>query len=142
MAALSSETIQAACIAVGCRAVLIEGHARESRADLALRLIDRGAVLVADDHSVCVRRGVALHADAAAGTANGLEVRGLGRVALPRAGETEVALLAVLLDAAPRFPEDKRTRSIAGVDVPVLALAAFDPAAPIKIEIALGVFPR
>jgi hypothetical protein len=46
-------------------------------------------------------------------------------------------LLIVILDAPPAFPEDVRTRRIAGIDVPVLALAALEPSAPIKIELAL-----
>ena len=141
MAMLSSETIHAACVAVNGRGVLIEGHARESRTELALRLIDRGATLVADAQTLCTRRAGALHAAAIPGSAGRIEIRGLGPLELPHQ-EAPVALVAVVLEAGPRLPEDKRTRSIAGVELPVLALAATDLAAPIKIEIALGAFPR
>ena len=47
------------------------------------------------------------------------------------------ALIAVVLDAAPRLPEDRRFRNIAGIAVPVIALGPSEPAAPIKIEYAL-----
>jgi hypothetical protein len=36
--------------------VLIEGRSGEGKSDLALRLIDRGATLVADDQVICQRR--------------------------------------------------------------------------------------
>lgn len=138
MAALSSETIQAACVAVNGRGVLIECREGEGRADLALRMIDRGAVLVADAQTVCLRHDRQLLASAHAGATGRIEVRGLGIVEMPHAERVPVDLLIVLLDAGPRFPEDKRTRSIAGIEVPVLALAALDPAAPMKAELWLG----
>jgi serine kinase of HPr protein (carbohydrate metabolism regulator) len=142
MAALSSETIPAACVAVNGRGVLIEGHDREDRTSLALRLIDRGAMLVADEQALCTRRAGALHAAALPGVAGKIELRGLDPLSLPHQLDAPVSLVVVVLEAGPRLPEDKRTRSIAGVELPVLALAAGDPAAPIKVEIALGAFPR
>lgn len=137
MPALSSETIQAACVAVDGRGVLIEGRDGDARSDLALRMIDRGAVLVADAQTVCTRRGRELLASTTSGAEGRMDVRGLGRIEMPCADSAPVALAVVLLDAGPRFPEDKRTRTIAGVEVPVLALAAVDPAAPIKAELWL-----
>ena len=137
MPALSSEAIQAACVAIDGRGVLIECRAGDGRADLALRMIDRGAVLVADAQTVCTRQDGKLVASAPAGNGGRIEVRGLGVVEMDFAERVPVELLIVLLDAGPRFPEDKRTRSIAGIEVPVLALAALDPAAPIKAELWL-----
>ena len=46
MAPLSSETLHATTVAIGGRAVLIEGPSGSGKSDLALRLIDRGARLV------------------------------------------------------------------------------------------------
>lgn len=137
MAALSSEAIQAACVAVKGRGVLIECREGEGRVDLALTMIDRGAVLVAETQTVCLRHEGKLLASPVAGGAGRIEVRGLGIVQMPHAERVPVDLLIVLLDAGPRFPEDKRTRTIAGVEVPVLALAALDPAAAIKAELWL-----
>ena len=56
MVALSSETIHASCVAIGGRAVLIEGVSGSGKSDLALGLIDRGAQLVSDDYTVVQRR--------------------------------------------------------------------------------------
>lgn len=139
---VSTETVQAACVAVNGRAVLIESRTDEARTDLTLRMIDRGAVLVADDCTVCVRQSGALLASAPAAARGRIEVRGLGIVDMSYAERVPVDLLVVLLDSPPRFPEDQRTRRIAGIDVPVLPLAVLDPSAPIKVELAVGRFGR
>ena len=135
---LSSETLHASCVAIKGRGVLIEGRSGEGKSDLALRLIDRGAELVADDYTICQRHEGVLQASAPANIAGKIEVRGIGILDMPFAARAPVELLIVILDAPPRFPEDRRSRRIAGVDVPVLALAALEPSAPIKVELALS----
>jgi len=137
MAELSSESILAACVAIDGRGVLIEAREDAQRVDLLLRLIDRGATLVVDPRTICVRRGKALYATVPAGLGGKVEIRGIGAVAMPSLAEAPIALVAVVLDASPRLPEDRRIRRIAGVDVPVIALGPNEPAAPIKVEYAL-----
>lgn len=134
---LSFETIHASCVAIGGRAVLIEGRSGEGKSDLALRLIDRGAMLVSDDQTICQRQNAGLIASPPPTIAGKIEVRGVGIVEMPHVAQVPVDLLIVILDAPPRFPEDSRTRRVAGIDVPVLALAALEPSAPIKVELAL-----
>jgi len=138
MAALSSELVQTCCVAIGEHGVLIESRLGEARVDMALRLIDRGATLVAGAQTLCLRKSGALEACAPAGEAGRIEVRGLGAIAMDHAERVPVSLLLVLLDDAPRFPDEARARNIAGVDVPVLALEAQDLAAPIKTELWLN----
>ncbi|MFL9839420.1 aldolase [Sphingomonas sp. ST-64] len=137
MAILSSETLHATSVAIDGRAVLIEGRSGEGKSDLALRLIDRGALLVADDYTICARTNGVLHACAPANIAGKIEVRGIGVVAMPHADRAPIALIVSILDAPPRMPEGPRTRRIAGVDVPEVMLPALEPSAPIKIELAL-----
>jgi serine kinase of HPr protein (carbohydrate metabolism regulator) len=135
---LSSETLHASCVAIQGRGVLIEGRSGEGKSDLALRLIDRGAVLVSDDQTICQRQDGALFACPPATIAGKIEVRGVGLVEMPYEERAPIGLLIVILDSPPRFPEDTRKRRIAGIDVPVLALAALEPSAPIKVELALS----
>ncbi len=137
MAILSSETLHASCVAIDGRAVLIEGRSGEGKSDLALRLIDRGAALVADDYTICTRRDGVLHAKPPATIAGKIEVRGIGLVTLPHTDSAAVALLVTIFDDPPRMPEGPQSRKIAGVDVPVVALPALEPSAPIKVELAL-----
>ena len=137
MAEISSETLHASCVAIGGRAVLIEGSSGEGKSDLALRLIDRGAALVSDDYTLCRRDAGILLASPPPTIAGKLEVRGIGIVEMPHVEHCPVALLVAILDTPPRLPEGSSTRRIAGIDVPELALPALEASAPIKVEIAL-----
>ena len=112
------------------------GASGSGKSDLALRLIDRGAVLVADDYTDVVRDGDALIAAAPATIAGRMEVRGIGVVDCPHRAHARVAL-AVTLGAEDRMPEPA-TITIAGVAVPNVTLAAAPASAPIKVELALA----
>ena len=140
MVAQSSERLHASCVAIAGGAVLIEGPSGSGKSDLSLRLIDRGARLVSDDYTLLVRQGGALLASPPENIAGKIEVRGLGIVEMPNDADIPVKLLISLNEAVVRMPEDPPVRSIAGVDVPVVTLNAFDPAAPIKAELALKLY--
>ncbi len=134
---LSSETIHVSTVAIKGRAVLISGLSGSGKSDLALRLIDRGAVLVSDDYTIVRRVGAELVATPPPNIAGKIEVRGLGILELPSATDMPVALI-VDLDAAPeRFPEPGEKRTLAGVAIDVIALDAHQSSAPIKVELAL-----
>ncbi len=124
------------------RAVLLRGPSGAGKSDLALRLIDRGARLVADDQTHLVRKGRALMASAPEAIAGRMEVRGVGIVALPRAqliGRAPVALLVDLVAAnkIERLPEPAVER-VEGLSLPVLALAPFEASAVAKLHLALS----
>jgi len=137
LAAVSSETVHGTCVAIGGRGVLIEGQSGSGKSDLALRLIDRGAMLVSDDYTVLVRDGKGLVARAPANIAGKIEVRGVGIVEMAQAGDTPLGLVVRLVDAPERLPVDDAVRRIAGVKLPEIALNALEPSAPIKVELAL-----
>jgi serine kinase of HPr protein (carbohydrate metabolism regulator) len=133
---LSSETLHASAVAIDGRAVLIEGRSGAGKSDLALRLIDRGAALVSDDYTICVRDGKAVLATAPANTAGKIEIRGIGIVPHPYIDRVPIALLVCVDSEAERMPEP-RSRRIAGIEVAEIALAPLEPSAPIKVEWAL-----
>lgn len=137
MAILSSELLHATAVAIDGRAVLITGRSGAGKSDLALRLIDRGAVLVADDRSLCARTDGILYASAPATIAGRIEVRGIGILPLPHVERAPVALIVAIADAPERMPDAPARRRIAGVDIPEIALPALEPSAPIKVELAL-----
>jgi len=140
MTELSSDTIHASCVAIGGRAVLLAGRSGVGKSDLALRLIDRGAVLVSDDYTQVKRRGGTLHATPPATIAGKIEVRGVGIVAMPHVDDVEVVLLIDCDAPVIRLPAPV-TRRLAGVDLPVAALAALEASAPLKIELLLAGLP-
>lgn len=135
--ALSSETLHATSVAIGGRAVLLTGPSGSGKSDLALRLIDRGAMLVSDDYTLVKRVDGTLIATAPATIAGKMEVRGIGIVDLPAAREAPVALLVDLFDTIDRMPLDMRRRTLAGSDVPIARVAPFEISAAIKVELAL-----
>ncbi|MGQ0660253.1 HPr kinase/phosphorylase [Sphingosinicella sp.] len=137
MASTSSETIHVSTVAIAGKAVLIGGLPGAGKSDLALRLIDRGAVLVSDDYTIVRRTATGLIASAPPTISGQMEVRGLGIVEMPSAVDVPVALF-VDLDATPqRLPEPGETRSLCGIAVPVVVLNAHEDSAPIKVELAL-----
>jgi serine kinase of HPr protein (carbohydrate metabolism regulator) len=130
--------LHASAVAIGGRGVLILGASGRGKSSLALRLIDRGAVLIADDQVELAARGGRLQATALATIFGKLEVRGIGLVDCP-AGGGPIAL-AVDLDALPERLPEPAAIELEGVAIPIVALAPFDADAPIKVELALKRF--
>ncbi len=137
MTTLSSETLHASCIAIGGRAVLIEGQSGSGKSDLALRLIDRGAVLVSDDYTIIRRIGDTVIASAPPNIAGLIEVRGVGLVPMPVETDVTIALIVSISDSIERMPESLETEVIAGIIVPRCRISPFESSAPIKVEIML-----
>lgn len=132
----SSDRLHATTVAIDGRAVMIEGASGSGKSDLALRLIDRGAVLVSDDQTLVLRAGHILRARAPATIAGQLEVRGIGILTMPYVDDVPVALLVSIGVPVERMP-DPRTRRIVGLDVRHVAVDALHASAPLKIELAL-----
>ena len=65
------------------------------------------------------------------------ELTQVGVIDMPHQDRVPVALLVTILDAPPRMPERPKKRRIAGIDIPEVALAALEPSAPVKVELAL-----
>ena len=128
--------VHATAVAIRGQAVLLLGRPGIGKSDLALRLIDRGAVLIADDQVELSRDGNRLLASAPPTIAGRIEVRGVGIVAAPAAAGVPVAMAFDLETHPVRLPEPA-TRDIAGVSLPCLALAPFEASAPLKVEAAL-----
>ncbi|MEN2784862.1 HPr kinase/phosphatase C-terminal domain-containing protein [Sphingomonas qilianensis] len=132
-----SETLHASTVAIGGRAVLIEGRSGAGKSDLALRLIDRGARLISDDYTVVARDGDRLLASAPATIRGQMEVRGLGIIAVDTLAVAPIALLVRLDDVVERLPEHAE-RVVGGLRIPLVTLNGLEASAPIKVELALA----
>jgi RNase adaptor protein for sRNA GlmZ degradation len=128
--------IHATAAALDGHAVLLLGPSGSGKSDLALRLIDRGWRLVADDQVVLTLRGGHLWASAPPTIAGLIEVRGVGIVPEPALAEARVALAIDLVAAPERLPEPAR-RHFHGLAIPCVALSPRGESAALKIERAL-----
>ena len=117
--------------------VLLRGNPGSGKSDLALRLIDGGARLVADDRTLLRRDGARLVASAPATIAGRLEVRGVGILTMPSVGEAVLRLVVDLVapDVVERLPEP-RSVALLGLELPLLSLAPFEASAPAKLRLA------
>jgi serine kinase of HPr protein (carbohydrate metabolism regulator) len=117
------------------RGLLILGPSGAGKSDLALRLIGRGARLVADDYCHVWTSAGRLYAAAPGTIAGRIEARGLGIVAAPMRSSAPVVLaVACVTGPVERLPEPEVWR-FGGLEVPLLRL---DPRPASAVEIALG----
>lgn len=124
------------------RAVLLRGPSGAGKSDLALRLIEAGGRLVADDQTRIVRYGEVLVATAPAALAGRLEVRGVGIMKLALSQLLSRAPLSLMVDLVPpdrieRLPEPAE-EALLGINLPVLALTPFEASAAAKLRLALA----
>lgn len=134
---LSSEMLHATTVAKGGRAVIIAGRSGSGKSDLALRLFDRGFVLVSDDQTMVRKDGSRLLASAPSTIKGKLEVRGIGIVEVETVNDVPVCLIVDLAEAIERMPEAGLQRTMLGIAIPVVGIDAMGASAPAKVEIAL-----
>ncbi|MEO7247576.1 MAG: serine kinase [Novosphingobium sp.] len=128
---------QATGIAIGARAVLIEGAPGIGKTSLALALIDRGAVLIGDDGVAIEISGGRLLASCPPATTGLIEVRNVGIITRPVAAHVPVALVLRLDHGAPRHVEAAETYAIAGCSLPLIRLFPDSPVLALRAEMAL-----
>jgi len=134
-------TLHASCVAIDGRAVLLTGAPGSGKSDLALRLIDRGAILVGDDGVTVAARGARLHAYPGPNIEGQIEVRGIGILDFPWVADVPLALVIALDQPVSRMPDELLpVRVIEGLTLPMIALDAFEASAPVKVEKALWLY--
>ena len=121
--------------------MLLRGKPGSGKSDLALRLIDRGGKLVADDCLYLEAKSGELFASPPPATAGKLEVRGVGILTvehLPFAKLRLVVDLRANADIA-RIPDPKGARiRLCGTSLHRLSLMPREASAALKVELALS----
>lgn len=135
--------INATCISIDNNGVLIAGPAGAGKSDLALRMIDSGAELIADDQTELKLENNQLIASAPKSIKGLFEVRHVGLLRMPFGKPAAVALyveLALLHEKLERLPERD---DISLLDHPIrrLKLPAFAASTPAKIRAFLSYSP-
>lgn len=137
MTNLSSETLHATCVVIGDQSVLICGSSGAGKSDLALRLIDRGAILVSDDYTIVQNQSGIPFASAPAQIHGKIEVYGIGIIDIDTKQNVPVTLIVTVDEPVMRMPDGVETRKIAGIALPIMSVSPYEASAPIKVEIAM-----
>lgn len=129
------QTVHATAVAWHGWGVLLRGLSGSGKSDLALRLIDCGAKLVADDRVVIRQNQGHILLSAPAALHGMLEVRGVGLYRFDVAQDVPLAVVIDLVARADveRLPPD-RVEYFQDVAVPLYRLPAFDTSTPAKIN--------
>jgi serine kinase of HPr protein (carbohydrate metabolism regulator) len=129
--------VHGTAVAIDGAAVLMRGPSGAGKSDLALRLIDGGAHLIADDQTLIRREGERVLVRAPPAIRGLIEIRGLGILSLDAVEEAPLLLLVDLVapQEIERLPA-RRSESILGVPLPLVALAPFEASAAAKLRLA------
>lgn len=130
--------LHASSVCIDGAALLLRGPSGAGKSDLALRLIDGGALLVADDRVCVARQDDALIVSAPPALAGLIEVRGLGILPVPTIA---AALLSLVVDLTPgdaleRLPPP-RSADLCGLSLPVVTLDPRHASAAAFLRLAL-----
>ena len=117
------------------RGALIEGPAGAGKSDLALRCLQQGWRLAADDRVVLWTSDGRLFGSAPLTLGGLIEVRGQGVLCVAALPLCEVNLL-VRCEAPERTPAPERAERL-GVRLPALALEPLEASAPARLRLAL-----
>ncbi len=133
--------VHGTAVAIEGDAVLLRGPPGAGKSDLALRLIDTGARLVADDQVELRREAGAVLARAPAAIAGLIEARGVGILRVDPVAEAPLVLIVDLVPSGEveRLPDD-RTEDMLGLAIPVIALSPFEASAAAKLRYARRAF--
>jgi HPr kinase/phosphorylase len=135
---IHAQQLHGTAVAIDGHGVLLLGPSGAGKSDLALRLIDRGARLIADDRVDLTRAGERIMMRSPQRILGLIEVRGLGVFRLDDSAEASLALAVSLVprEAVERLP-DPASVTYLGLAVPIVQLDPFELSAPIKIEWAV-----
>lgn len=119
-------------------AVLLRGPSGAGKSDLALRLMEAGARLVADDQTELEVRDGHIVTSAPARLAGRIEVRGVGIVGAECLASARLVLVCDLCapEDVPRMPEEEFVRFFEH-EVGLLRIAPFESSAPIKVRLGV-----
>lgn len=133
----SSLLLHGSAVRLGDKGILLLGKSGRGKSDLALQMIDQGAILVADDQISIRREGDRLIAKAPARLAGLLEVRGLGVVRQPYMESPLDLVVDLDLDEEETRVPDPLSVSWHGLDLPKIRIQAKAASAVAKIRFAL-----
>lgn len=123
---------------------MLRGPSRSGKSDLAYRLMSGplAARLIADDQTLVTVEDARALAQAPENLKGLIELRGLGLLQVPFERQAPLHLVVNLVprDDVPRIAEPAHF-SLCGIDLPLIALHAFDATVMLKLAVALRTVP-
>lgn len=130
-------TLHATAVAIAGYGVIFTGKSGSGKSDLALRLIDRGAVLISDDSVILKHADDKISLYGPGKLTGKLEVRSLGVLDFEHVADVELKMEVQLDQKVDRFPMDRQQNIFLGKTISSIKLDANETSAPIKVEMAL-----
>jgi HPr kinase/phosphorylase len=130
--------VHATTLQLDGKGVMLCGPSSSGKSDLGLRLIENGALLVADDRTNLTLGHNMVLASSPAEISGKMEIRGVGIINLEVIAEVHLAIVVELIeaDAVQRLPSEENI-DLLGIKLPLFRLYAFEASAPAKIRAAL-----
>jgi len=123
---------------------MLLGPSRSGKSDLAYRMMcgPEAAKLISDDQTLVSVEDGCLTARAPENLRGLIELRGLGLLAVPSVTVSRLHLTVRLVarDDVPRIAEPAHF-SLCGIDLPLIALHAFDATCGLKLSVAVRTVP-
>ena len=117
--------------------IMIIGKSGSGKSDLALRLIDSGAMLISDDVTICKKSGF-LYLNSHEATRGLLEVREIGIMTVPYIDNIRLALIVELTDINLKRSPGEISSKILGIKVPKIKILGRESSAVAKIKLKLN----
>lgn len=134
---MSNNIVHATAVAIDGRGILLLGPSGSGKSEMALRLIDRGAILVSDDAVAIDTVGDMPVVTSVQNIKGKLEIRGIGICEMQSLDSAPLRMIVELVDAVDRMPVSTLTQTICGYMIPSIKLVPFEISAAIKLECAL-----
>ena len=133
------ERVHGTCVAINGEGVLFRGPPGSGKSDLALRIIDSGGHLVADDQTIITRKGDKIITSSPENIRHKIEVRGIGIMTFFAKKEAPLTLILDLLlpGNIERIPQVQFCNYL-NVKIPVLGFSPFESSASLKVKLAIN----
>ena len=133
------EQVYATAVAYRGFGILIRGPSGSGKSDLALRLIDDGANLIADDQVIIESVREELYLSSPDTISGLIEVRGFGVIKIESVRDVKLGLI---VDLDPSFKTQRSPKMkeelIKNIIVPVINMKAFESSVLARIKLILG----
>jgi serine kinase of HPr protein (carbohydrate metabolism regulator) len=138
MGKVPSKKVPGTCVEVEGLGVLFRGPTGSGKSDLALRMIDSGSRLIADDYTELLIKNAALIARAPKTIGGLLEVRGIGILKVDGELQTNLGVIIDLVspEQVDRRPEDQ-SEELLGIHVPLFRLFPLEASGPAKVRLVV-----